>query len=152
MAAVRTVVVVDDEPDVVLLCRVNLEFEGFRVLDAADGDAALELVRTELPDIVLLDVMLPEHDGWTVLERIKTDPRTSDIPVVLLTAKVQEADRTRGWRAGAAEYVTKPFSPTDLSRIVEDVLATSPEEEAERRRLALAALGELGSDGDLGRP
>jgi DNA-binding response OmpR family regulator len=144
-AADRTVVIVDDEPDVVLLCRVNLEFEGFRVLDASDGDTALALVQAELPDVVLLDVMLPESDGWTVLERMKADPATRDIPVVLLTAKVQDADRTRGWRAGAAEYVTKPFSPTDLSRIVADVLATTPEEEEQRRRRMLADLGELGS-------
>ncbi|MEX0835138.1 MAG: response regulator, partial [Nitriliruptor sp.] len=104
MAEQRTVLVVDDEPDVLLLCRVNLEFEGYRVLEASDGEQALARLEDELPDVVLLDVMMPKLDGWAVLERIKSDPRTAKVPVVMLTAKVQDHDQIRGWSSGAAEY------------------------------------------------
>jgi DNA-binding response OmpR family regulator len=136
----RTVLVVDDEPDVLLLCRVNLEFEGYQVLEASDGEDALARLAEEVPDVVLLDVMLPKLDGWQVLETLKADPRTRQVPVVLLTAKAQDEDRVRGWEAGAAEYVVKPFSPLSLSRILEDVLATEPAEEARRRQLVLDEL------------
>jgi DNA-binding response OmpR family regulator len=136
----RTVLVVDDEPDVLLLCRVNLEFEGYRVLEASDGDEAMARLAEEVPDVVLLDVMMPKIDGWTVLERIKADPRTSEVPVVMLTAKVQDDDQVRGWSSGAAEYITKPFSPLSLSQVVQDVIDTDPEEEEARRRLVLDKL------------
>lgn len=140
MADLPTVLVVDDEPDVLLLCRVNLEFEGYRVIEATDGEDALERVAEEAPDVIVLDVMLPKLDGWQVLETLKADPGTRDVPVVMLTAKVQDQDQLRGWSAGAAEYVTKPFSPLSLSRIVQDVLATDPEEEERRRQLVLEEL------------
>jgi CheY-like chemotaxis protein len=136
----RTVLVVDDEPDVLLLCRVNLEFEGYRVLEAGDGEAALARLADEVPDVVLLDVMMPKLDGWAVLERIKADPRTADVPVVMLTAKVQDHDQIRGWSSGAAEYITKPFSPLSLSQVVQDVIDTDPDEEERRRRLVLEKL------------
>jgi DNA-binding response OmpR family regulator len=136
----HTVLVVDDEPDVVLLCRLNLEFEGYRVLEAASGEAALATLAEELPDVVLLDVALPELDGWQVLEAIKADPRTRGVPVVMLTGRTHEHDLVRGWSAGAAEYVTKPFSPRALTRVVRDVLDTPPAEERRRRELALDRL------------
>ena len=136
----RTVLVVDDEPDVLLLCRVNLEFEGYRVIEAADGESALAALADEVPDVVLLDVMMPKLDGWSVLERIKADPRTAEVPVVMLTAKVQDHDQIRGWSSGAAEYITKPFSPLSLSQVVQDVLDTDPEEEERRRQLVLEKL------------
>lgn len=134
------VLVVDDEPDVLLLCRVNLEFEGYEVIEARDGEEALTRVREAAPDVVLLDVMLPKLDGWQVLAAIKSDEERRAIPVVLLTAKAQEQDQIRGWSAGAAEYITKPFSPLALSQVLEDVLATAPEEEERRRRLILEKL------------
>ncbi|MEX1177005.1 MAG: response regulator [Nitriliruptor sp.] len=140
MAEQRTVLVVDDEPDVLLLCRVNLEFEGYRVLEAGDGEQALARLAEELPDVVLLDVMMPKLDGWAVLERIKADPRTAEIPVVMLTAKVQDHDQVRGWSSGAAEYITKPFSPLSLSQVVQDVIDTDPDEEERRRRHVLDKL------------
>jgi len=134
------VLVVDDEPDVLLLCRVNLEFEGYEVIEAHDGEEALARVRDASPDVVLLDVMLPELDGWQVLSAIKADVALREIPVVMLTAKAQDQDQIRGWSAGAAEYITKPFSPLALSQVLEDVLATAPEEEERRRRLILEKL------------
>lgn len=134
------VLVVDDEDDVVVLCRVNLEFEGYEVIEAADGEDALAKVRAHRPDVVLLDVMLPGLDGWAVLAAIREDPELRDTPVVLLTARLQDDDQIRGWAAGAADYVTKPFSPLTLSQVLQDVLATTPEQHERRRRLILEKL------------
>lgn len=136
----RTVLVVDDEPDVLLLCRVNLEFEGYHVLEAADGEAALEIIRNDRPDAVLLDVMMPRMDGWQVLDTIKSDRALKDIPVVMLTAKVADQDQIRGWSQGAADYITKPFSPLALSQVLQDVLATDPQEQERRRKMILERL------------
>lgn len=141
----RKVLVVDDEADVLLLCRLNLEFEGFEVLEASDGEQALELLHRERPDVVLLDVMMPKLDGWQVLSAIKTDEDTElrEVPVVMLTAKVQDADQIRGWSAGAADYVTKPFSPLALSQAVRDALDSDPQQEERRRRAMLEKLQSL---------
>ena len=140
MSERRTVLVVDDEPDVLLLCRVNLEFEGYEVLEAADGEQAMERIRAHRPDVVLLDVMMPKMDGWQVLSAVKADADLADIPVVMLTAKVQDQDQIRGWSQGAADYITKPFSPLALSQVLQDVLETDPEEEARRRQMILEKL------------
>lgn len=140
MSTNHKVLVVDDEPDVLLLCRVNLEFEGYEVLEAADGEAAMETVRTERPDVVLLDVMMPRMDGWQVLQAIKADDELRSIPVVMLTAKVQDQDQIRGWSEGAADYITKPFSPLALSQVLQDVLATDAEDEERRRQMILEKL------------
>ena len=136
----KRVLVVDDEPDVLLLCRVNLEFEGYDVATAPDGEAGLEACRELKPDVVLLDVMMPKMDGWQVLEAIKADEDLAHIPVVMLTAKVQDEDQIRGWSAGAAEYITKPFSPLSLSQVIGDVITNDPEEEARRRQMILEKL------------
>jgi two-component system, OmpR family, alkaline phosphatase synthesis response regulator PhoP len=136
----ETVLVVDDEPDVLLLCRVNLEFEGYRVIEAGDGEQAMEKVREERPDIILLDVMMPKMDGWQVLAALKADEDTADIPIVMLTARVQDQDQIRGWSGGAAEYITKPFSPLALSEVVKGVLRSDPEEEERKRRMILEKL------------
>jgi CheY-like chemotaxis protein len=136
----RRVLVVDDEPDVLLLCRVNLEFEGYEVVEAADGEEAMQRLREQRFDVVLLDVMMPKMDGWQVLEAVKADPDLKDLPVVMLTAKVQDQDQIRGWSQGAADYITKPFSPLALSQVLQDVLATDPEEEERRRRMILEKL------------
>jgi DNA-binding response OmpR family regulator len=140
MSANRKVLVVDDEPDVLLLCRVNLEFEGYEVVEAADGEAAMEQVRAERPDVVLLDVMMPRMDGWQVLQAIKADDELKSIPVVMLTAKVQDQDQIRGWSEGAADYITKPFSPLALSQVLQDVLATDAADEERRRQMILEKL------------
>jgi CheY-like chemotaxis protein len=146
MAERKRVLVVDDEPDVLLLCRVNLEFEGYEVTEASDGVQAMERVRERRPDIILLDVMMPRMDGWQVLTELKSDPEFQDIPVVMLTAKVQDQDQIRGWTSGAAEYITKPFSPLSLSQVLEDVLSHDAAEEERRRKLVLEKLQLLQHD------
>lgn len=138
--AQRKVLVVDDEPDVLLLCRVNLEFEGYTVVQASDGIEALEQMRAESPDLVLLDVMMPRMDGWAVLETAKADPLLQATPIVLLTAKVQEADQIRGFELGAAEYITKPFSPLALAQTIGDVLSADPSVIEQRRNDLLSRL------------
>jgi len=140
---VLRILVIDDEPDVLLLCRVNLQFEGHEVIEAGDGERGLERAREEQPDLIVLDVMLPQRDGFSVLQRLTADPRTSEIPVILLTAKAQEDDQMRGWLAGAAEYVTKPFSPVALTDAVRSVLSMTPAERSARRAKNLAQLSIL---------
>lgn len=114
----RTVLVVDDQEDIRLMCRVNLALEGYDVLEASDGARALSLLAEHRPDLVLLDVMMPVVDGWQVLDRIKADPRLATMPVVILTARVQREDELRGWSAGAADYLSKPFNPSVLTEVV----------------------------------
>lgn len=140
MSQRQQVLVVDDEPDVLLLCRVNLEFEGYDVIEATDGEEAMQRIREDRPDVILLDVMMPRMDGWQVLSALKEDPELKDIPVVMLTAKVQDQDQIRGWSGGAADYITKPFSPLALSQVLENVLSNDPEEEERRRRMILEKL------------
>jgi DNA-binding response OmpR family regulator len=135
------VLVVDDEPDVLLLCRVNLEFAGHEVLEASNGERGVELAFGERPDVIVLDVMLPRRDGFSVLEELAGDARTCSTPVILLTAKALEADRMRGWRAGCAEYVTKPFSPIVLADTV-DRVAEMSQDELQRHRAHMVAGGE----------
>jgi len=105
------VLVIDDEPDVLLLCRVNLERAGHEVLEAPDGERGMALARSERPDMIVLDVMLPRIDGFEVLETFRELEETRNVPVVMLTAKAQHEDQVRGWSSGASGYVTKPFSP-----------------------------------------
>ena len=133
-AAPQTILIVDDEEDILLLCRVNLEFEGYRVIAASNGADAIRLAAENRPDLVLLDVMMPTLDGWHVLEALKADPATARIPVVMLTARVQGEDQMRGWSTGAAEYIMKPFNPVGLLETIRGVLDPSDPEDAERRR------------------
>lgn len=131
------VLVVDDEPDVLLLCRVNLQHAGHDVLEAGDGEHGVALAVNELPDAIVLDLMLPAMDGYGVLAALRSDERTRAIPVLVLTAKAQREDRVRCWEEGAAEYMTKPFSPTVLTSALEQLLAMSPEQRVERREAML---------------
>jgi DNA-binding response OmpR family regulator len=117
------VLVVDDEPDVLLLCRLNLEQRGHQVLEAPNGDEALDLAREGTTDLVVLDLMLPGIDGYQVLQALRADDRTSGIPVLVLTAKSLQADRERSRQLGAAAFLTKPFLPDELCDMVDEVLA-----------------------------
>jgi DNA-binding response OmpR family regulator len=130
----ETILVVDDEEDILLLCRVNLEFEGYTVITASSGVEGLERARSSQPSLVLLDVMMPTLDGWHVLEALKSEPTMKDIPVVMLTARVQGEDQMRGWSGGAADYIMKPFSPVALLETIRNLLHPADPEEAERRR------------------
>jgi len=116
------VLVIDDEAPIRLLCRVNLEAEKMEVLEAADGPSGLEKARAEIPDVVLLDVMMPGLDGWRVAEELLDDDRTAQIPIVFLTARAELRDRARGIDLGGVDYVTKPFNPVELAPLVRALL------------------------------
>jgi two-component system phosphate regulon response regulator PhoB len=133
-----TVLVVDDEKDVLELARYNLQKEGFDVVVARDGAAALQAAGRAVPDLVVLDLMLPGMDGLEVCRRLRAEPRTSRIPVIMLTAKASEADRVVGLEMGADDYVVKPFSPRELVARVKAVLrrSTPASESAEVLRRA----------------
>jgi DNA-binding response OmpR family regulator len=117
-----TVLVIDDEAPIRLLCRVNLEAEGMRVLEASDGPSGLDAARGDVPDVILLDVMMPGLNGWQVAEELLEDERTRRIPIVFLTARAELRDRARGLDVGGVDYVTKPFNPIELASLVRDVL------------------------------
>jgi CheY-like chemotaxis protein len=118
------VLVVDDTANVRELIRVNLALEGFDVRVALDGQEALDLVAELEPDLVTMDVVMPRVDGLTAATRLKTDPRTSAIPIVMVTARAQTADREKGRRAGVDAYLTKPFEPSELVATVHNLLDT----------------------------
>jgi CheY-like chemotaxis protein len=115
------VLVVDDEPDVLLLCRLNLQQRGHELLEAPDGSTALALARERHPDVIVLDLMMPGMTGYDVLEALQRDEETSDIPVLVLTAKSLRADRDRSHVLGAAAFMTKPFLPNELCELVESL-------------------------------
>ena len=115
----KLILVVDDEPRMIQFIRMNLELEGYRVIQASNGLEALDKVRDELPDLAIMDVMMPDLDGFETLRILR---ETSDVPVIMLTVKAEEDDIVRGLRLGADDYVTKPFSPRELSSRVEALL------------------------------
>ena len=138
-SAKKTILVVDDEPHIVLGLRDALEFEGFRVISAARGKDGIALARTEAPDAVILDLMLPDVNGYAVCEELRRiDPY---VPIVMLTAKSQETDKIRGLDAGADDYVTKPFGVNELIARIRAIFrraqaarsATTPETLVARR-------------------
>ena len=126
--------VADDEPPIRLLCQVNLALAGMDVLQAADGQEALDLARSQAPDLILLDLMMPRLDGWTVAEELAADDRTSDIPVLFLTARATTADRRRAEELGALGYILKPFDPVGLGPLVTEVVARCERGEADDLR------------------
>ena len=116
------VLIIDDEAPIRLLCRVNLEAEGMDVVEAGDGPSGLDLARAELPDVVLLDVMMPGLDGWAVAQELLEDVHTDAIPIVFLTARAEVRDRARGLDIGGVDYITKPFNPVELAPLVRALL------------------------------
>ncbi len=114
MSRPTRVLVVDDDPVILELLRINFEIEGYEVLPASDGEQGLAKARDEDPDVVLCDIMMPRLDGIELLTRLRDDPCTAHLPVVLLSAKAQKAEVDRGLSMGAADYVTKPFDPLEL--------------------------------------
>jgi len=135
------VLVIDDEAPIRLLCRVNLEAEGMKVLEAADGPSGLDRARAERPDVILLDVMMPGLDGWRVAEHLLEDPRTNAIPIVFLTARAEFRDRAKGLDIGGVDYITKPFNPLELAPLVRNLLERL--ERGERDELRREKLADL---------
>jgi two-component system KDP operon response regulator KdpE len=131
MEEAKLILVVDDEARMRRFMRMNLDLEGYRVIEAENGFEAIDRVREDLPDMVLLDVMMPEMDGFEALRFIR---QTSNVPVIILTVKSDEEDRVQGLELGADDYVTKPFSPRELASRIKAVL----------RRTEMPALAEQG--------
>jgi len=117
-----TILVVEDEPQVQELLAVNLEHAGHRVLRAASAEEAENAIRGELPDVVILDWMLPGDSGVSLTRRLRADERTRDLPILMLTARAMEQDKVSGLEAGADDYLTKPFSPKELAARIKAVL------------------------------
>ena len=134
-----TVLVADDDEDLCALLRTNLEADGFVVLVAGDGRRALEIIESENPDVVLLDIMMPVLDGYGVLERLSKNPHDRT-KVILITAKASSHDRLQGWELGADEYVTKPFDLTSLLKRVRQLHSKSDTDIETRRAAARRAI------------
>jgi two-component system, OmpR family, phosphate regulon response regulator PhoB len=132
----RRILVVEDEPDIRELTRLSLAREGYEVETAATGDEALACLRRSRPDLVVLDLMLPDRPGTDVCRTIRTTPELADVPVIMLTARSDEVDRVVGFELGADDYVTKPFSPRELGLRVKAILrrGIEPETAAESLR------------------
>ncbi|MBA3431717.1 MAG: response regulator [Actinobacteria bacterium] len=118
-AAKKRILICDDDPVILRLLQVNLELEGYDVLLAHHGEQAVEVAEAELPDLIVLDIMMPRLDGYQTVERLKAGDRTKPIPVLFLSAKAQQSDIERGREHGVDDYLTKPFDPTDLLEVVE---------------------------------
>lgn len=116
------ILAVDDEKHIVRLVQINLQKEGYDVITASNGREALEQVEREKPDLVIMDVMMPEMGGFEALQEMKANEATSTIPVIMLTAKAQDADVFEGWKSGADLYLTKPFNPQELLTFVKRIL------------------------------
>jgi len=123
------ILIVEDEKDIIKMLEYNLKKEGFKVIDARDGEDALDLAVREYPDLILLDLMLPGIDGLDVCKTLKKESKTSSIPIIMLTAKSQESDKVVGLELGADDYITKPFSPRELIARIKAVLRRATEKE-----------------------
>ena len=134
-----TILVVDDEPDLVEILRFRLEREGYRVLSAEDGPSGLEAVMRHMPDLVVLDVMMPGFDGFELLRRMKADARLAQIPVILLTAKADLSSVIKGWNMDVDNFVTKPFDLDELAEMIENTLYYRSKRDAAAAEAALAA-------------
>jgi len=119
----------DDDPMIRSVMAMNLEAEGFDVQTVSDGDEAYEAAVRNCPDVLVLDIMMPGRDGYTVLRDLRLNPATAAVPVVLLSAKATDAEVWEGWKAGADYYITKPFDPTELTSFI-DHLVTNPSPDA----------------------
>ncbi len=118
----KKILIADDRPEVVELVKVTLEGEGYLTIDAFDGREALEKIKREKPDLVLLDIVMPKMTGFEVLSQSKKDPALKEIPIIMLTAKGQKSDQEEGKELGATGYIIKPFSPSALLGRIEEIL------------------------------
>ncbi len=134
LPAKARVLVVDDDPELVQVISLNLELDGYEVLKAYNGIEALKMVREDKPDCILLDIMMPIMDGWEVLNQMRENPATMEIPVIIVTARTSDIDKIKGYGGGAQEYITKPFNPLKLKYVIEKALQPGVREEARRHR------------------
>ncbi|MFN8472732.1 MAG: response regulator transcription factor [Anaerolineae bacterium] len=118
----QTILVVDDDKQIVRLVRAYLEQAGYQVLVAHDGDTALQSIRRDRPDLIVLDLMLPDKDGWEITRLVRSDPSVARCPIIMLTARVEDTDRIVGLEMGADDYITKPFNPREVVARVRAVL------------------------------
>jgi CheY-like chemotaxis protein len=119
----KTVLIADDDQIIIKLLQVNLEMEGYEVITAEDGQDAVEKAQRKTPDLIILDIMMPRLDGWSARQELLKYPALRDVPVIFLSARAQQADLRKGYEAGVAEYITKPFDPVDLLDVIEQILA-----------------------------
>jgi len=120
--AKHKIMVVDDEPDIVKLVKISLEMANYDVIEAFSGVEALEKTKEVIPSLFLLDIMMPDMNGYEVCEKLKADERTKNIPVVMLTAKGQKGDAEQGLKVGADDYIIKPFDPYELGEQIAEIL------------------------------
>ena len=139
----RRILIVEDEQNIVDILKFNLQKEGFDTLEAYDGQQGLELAEREKPDLILLDLMLPEMDGFTVCRRIR---QTSQVPILMLTAREEEVDKVLGLELGADDYITKPFSPRELMARIKANLRRMVEEPLKKASNPLFKAGDLEVD------
>ena len=132
--------VVDDEPEAVELVEFNLKQAGYAVSTAADGAGALKKTRAQVPDLIVLDVMLPEMDGFEICKTLRLDAGTARVPIIMLTAKAAEIDRVLGLELGADDYLTKPYSPRELLLRIKKILARSQAGEKPKEQLRFGDL------------
>lgn len=123
----KKILAVDDERHILRLVQINLEKAGYEVVTGSNGREALEMVAQHSPDLIVMDVMMPEMDGFEALQTLKNDPATASIPVIMLTAKAQDADVFHGWQSGADLYLTKPFNPMELLTFVKRIFEAQSE-------------------------
>lgn len=121
-AIAKTIAVVDDEPDILELVALNLKKSGFKVRDFLDGTSFMRYLSTEIPDLIILDLMLPDADGMDICKSLRKSEKFANVPVIILTAKGDEMDKVLGLELGADDYITKPFSPRELTARVKAVL------------------------------
>jgi len=136
----QRILVVDDDKEIVRLMRAYLEQAGYQVFVAYDGEMALHTIRSERPDLVVLDLMLPGRDGWDITRIVRSDPTLAGIPIIMLTARVEDTDRILGLELGADDYVTKPFNPREVVARARAVLRRTAGELARPKVLQIGRL------------
>ena len=137
---IKKILIVDDEPDIVQLISYNLKKEGFHIATALDGEEALTKVREGHLDLIILDLMLPGIHGMELCRILRNNPKTAHVPIIMLTARGEEADKVRGLETGADDYMTKPFSPKELMARVKAILRRSKERTTEDKTIRLGDL------------
>ncbi|HPR64405.1 MAG TPA: response regulator [Thermoanaerobaculia bacterium] len=128
----RTLLIIDDEHDLLTFLKQVFSSEGFEVTTALDGETGITAAREIHPSLILLDIMLPGMDGWEILRVLRSDRETSDIPVVMLTARTDPESKWEGWQGGAVDYVTKPFTLTDIIQRVKEIVVQTESLRGER--------------------